>query len=125
MDEKRERNEIVGTVTAVIFRNEENGYTVLRLDTDAVGEVTVVGCIPGITPGETLEAEGRWMKHATYGEQFKVETLRRRMPVGEKAVFDYLASRAIKGVGARTAKLIVDEFGERGFGKSLSSSRSC
>ena len=113
MDEKRERNEIVGTVTAVIFRNEENGYTVLRLDTDAVGEVTVVGCIPGITPGETLEAEGRWMKHATYGEQFKVETLRRRMPVGEKAVFDYLASRAIKGVGARTAKLIVDEFGER------------
>lgn len=113
MDEKREHNEIAGTVTAVIFRNEENGYTVLRLDTGAVGEVTAVGCIPGITPGETLEAEGRWMKHATYGEQFKVETLRRRMPVGEKAIFDYLASRTIKGIGARTAKLIVDEFGER------------
>lgn len=113
MDEQREHNEIAGTVTAVIFRNEENGYTVLRLDTDDVGEVTVVGCIPGITPGETLEADGRWMKHAAYGEQFKVETLRRRMPVGEKAIFDYLASRAIKGIGARTAKLIVDEFGER------------
>ena len=113
MDEKREQNEITGTVTAVIFRNEENGYTVLRLDTGKVGEVTAVGCIPGITPGETLEAEGRWMKHATYGEQFKVETLRRRMPVGEKAVFEYLSSRVIKGIGARTAKLIVDEFGER------------
>lgn len=113
MDETKQYNEIIGTVTAVIFRNEENGYTVLRLDTDASGEITVVGCMPGVTPGETLEAEGRWMKHASYGEQFKVESLQRRMPVGEKAVFEYLASRAIKGIGARTAKLIVDEFGER------------
>jgi exodeoxyribonuclease V alpha subunit len=113
MDEKRETNEITGTVTAVIFQNEENGYTVLRLDTGSCGEVTAVGCIPGVTPGETLEATGRWMKHAAYGEQFKVETLRRRMPEGEKAVFDYLASRAIKGIGARTAKLLVDEFGAK------------
>ncbi|MGM9607803.1 MAG: ATP-dependent RecD-like DNA helicase [Oscillospiraceae bacterium] len=112
MDETKEQNhEITGSVTAVIFRNEENGYTVLRLDTGDIGEVTVVGCMPGITPGETLEAEGRWMKHASYGDQFKVETLHRRMPVGEKAVFEYLSSRAIKGIGARTAKLLVDEFG--------------
>ncbi len=113
MDETKQYNGIVGTVTAVIFRNEENGYTVLRLDTDESGEITAVGCMPGVTPGETLEAEGKWMKHASYGEQFKVESLQRRMPVGEKAVFEYLASRAIKGIGARTAKLIVDEFGER------------
>jgi exodeoxyribonuclease V alpha subunit len=113
MDENRETNEITGTVTAVIFQNEENGYTVLRLDTDSHGQVTAVGCIPGVTPGETLEATGRWMKHAAYGEQFKVETLRRRMPEGEKAVFDYLASRSIKGIGARTAKLLVDEFGAK------------
>lgn len=113
MDETKPQNEIVGTVTAVLFRNEENGYTVLRLETDDSGEITVVGCMPGVTPGETLEAEGRWMKHSSYGEQFKVESLRRRMPVGEKAVFEYLASRAIKGIGARTAKLIVDEFGDR------------
>lgn len=112
MDETREQNsEIAGSVTAVIFRNEENGYTVLRLDAGDIGEVTVVGCMPGVTPGETLEAEGRWMKHASYGDQFKVDTLHRRMPVGEKAVFEYLASRAIKGIGARTAKLLVDEFG--------------
>ena len=111
MDEAKERNEITGCVTAVIFRNEENGYTVLRLDTDDAGEVTVVGCMPGVTPGESLEAEGRWMKHASYGNQFKVETLHRRMPVGEKAVFEYLSSRVIKGIGARTAKLLVDEFG--------------
>ena len=113
MEETKEQNQITGTVTAVIFRNEENGYTVLRLDLNGQGEVTLVGCMPGVTPGETLEAEGRWMKHASYGEQFKVESLHRRMPVGESAVFEYLASRAIKGIGARTAKLIVDEFGDR------------
>ena len=113
MEEAKEQNQITGTVTAVIFRNEENGYTVLRLDLNGQGEVTLVGCMPGVTPGETLEAEGRWMKHASYGEQFKVESLHRRMPVGESAVFEYLASRAIKGIGARTAKLIVDEFGDR------------
>lgn len=113
MDETKNYNEISGTVTAVIFRNEENGYTVLRLDTDETGEITVVGCMPGVSPGETLEAEGKWMKHASYGEQFKVEILHRRMPTGEKAVFEYLASRAIKGIGVQTAKLIVDEFGAR------------
>ncbi len=113
MDVTKNFNEIRGTVAAVVFRNDENGYTVLRLDTDDSGEITVVGCMPGISPGETLEAEGKWMKHASYGEQFKVEAIHRRMPIGEKAVFEYLASHAIKGIGVRTAKLIVDEFGAR------------
>lgn len=111
MDEVKQCSEITGSVAAIIFRNDENGYTVLRLETDDMGEVTLTGCMPGVTPGETLEVSGRWMKHAAYGDQFKVETLHRHMPVGEKAVFEYLASRAIKGIGARTAKLIVDEFG--------------
>ena len=113
MDAEKNYNEINGTVAAIIFRNDENGYTVLRLETDDMGEVTVVGCMPGISPGETLEAEGKWMKHASYGEQFKVEVLHRGMPVGEKAIFEYLSSGAIKGIGVRTAKLIVDEFGAR------------
>lgn len=111
MDDTRQRDEIKGSVAAIIFNNKENGYTVLRLETDDMGEITVTGCMPGVMPGESIQAEGRWMRHATYGDQFKVETLHRRMPVGEKAVFEYLSSRAIKGVGARTAKLIVDEFG--------------
>lgn len=113
MDDKKNYNEISGTVAAVIFRNEENGYTVLRLETDNEGEITIVGCMPGVAPGETLQAEGNWMRHASYGEQFKVEVLHRRMPVGEKAIFEYLASRAIKGIGVQTAKLIVNEFGSR------------
>ncbi|MCD8332275.1 MAG: ATP-dependent RecD-like DNA helicase [Oscillospiraceae bacterium] len=112
MDEEKETNAVAGTVTAVIFRNEENGYTILRLDAGEAGEITAVGCMPGVAPGETLEAEGRWMKHAAYGEQFKVETLHRHMPVGTKAIFEYLSSRAVKGIGAKTAKKLIDAFGE-------------
>ena len=111
MEETREYKKIAGCVSAVIFRNEENGYTVLRLGTEDRGEVTMVGCMPGVAPGEMLEAEGRWMNHAAYGEQFKAEAIHRHMPEGETAVYEYLASRAIKGIGARTARLIVDEFG--------------
>jgi len=100
-----------GTVTAVVFRNEENGYTVLRLDAGERGEVTVVGCMPGVAPGEGLAIHGSWARHTSYGEQFKAEAVERRLPVGEKAVFDYLASGAIRGVGAATARRMVDEFG--------------
>ena len=111
MDEGIELSQVAGTVTAVLFRNEDNGYTVLRLDEGDGCELTVVGCMPGISPGEGLEAEGRWIKHATYGEQFKAETVHRTMPVGEKAVFEYLASRAIRGIGPRSAQAVVDQFG--------------
>ncbi|MCI9264317.1 MAG: ATP-dependent RecD-like DNA helicase [Oscillospiraceae bacterium] len=104
-------NYIEGIVDSVIYQNEENGYTVLRLD---VGEepVTVVGCMPGAAPGETLTAQGTWTHHATYGQQFKAEVARREMPVGEKAIFDYLASGAVRGIGLSTAKKMVEEFGD-------------
>lgn len=98
-------------MAAVVFRNEENGYTVLRLDTGEGGEVTAVGCIPGASPGEGLTLHGAWSRHSAYGEQFRAEVAERRMPVGEKAVFDYLASGAVRGVGAATARRMVDEFG--------------
>lgn len=106
-----ERNQIEGSVCAVLFCNEENGYTVLRLDCGERGEVTAVGCMPGVSPGEILELEGVWGRHPSYGEQFKAEIVVRRMPEGEKAVFEYLASGAIKGVRAGLARQIVDRFG--------------
>ena len=56
-------NSIEGTVDAVIFQNEENGYTVLRLDAGEQGGITVVGCIPGVSPGEQLAVQGRWERH--------------------------------------------------------------
>ena len=107
------QNQVAGTVTAVLFRNEENGYTVLRLDCGAEkGEVTAVGCMPGVAPGEELELEGSWGRHPSYGEQFKAEVVARRMPVGEKAIFEYLASGAVKGIRMGLARQIVDRFGE-------------
>ena len=84
-----------GTVSSVIYRNEENGYTILRLEAPEAGEeVTVVGTMPGISPGEGLSVHGQWTRHSTYGEQFRAEIVERRMPVGEKALLEYLASGA-------------------------------
>ncbi len=104
-------NQLSGTVTELVFRNEENGYTVLALETGDQTIVTAVGCMPGVAPGECVELEGCWTKHATYGEQFKVETVHRHMPEGSQAIYTYLASRAIKGIGPRSARKLVDTFG--------------
>ena len=103
MDETIELHQLEGTVSAVIFRNEENGYTVLRLSLDQEAEVTVVGCVPGVAPGEGLMVTGSWMTHASYGQGFKAGTVERRLPVGEQAVLDYLSSGAVKGIGPATA----------------------
>ena len=111
MEEQIQNNRVEGTVAAILFRNEENGYTVLRLDGGERGEFTAVGCMPGVSPGESLELEGAWGRHPSYGEQFKAEVVVHRMPVGEKAVFEYLASGAVKGIRAGLARKILDLFG--------------
>ncbi len=112
MEEVKQLQYIEGTVEAVIYQNEENGYTVLKLNAgEQGGGITVVGCMPGAAPGEGLTVSGCWIRHASYGEQFKAETVERRMPAGDKAVFDYLASGAVRGIGAATAKKLVEEFG--------------
>ncbi len=110
--QEAEQNTIEGTVEAVIFQNQENGYTVLKLDAGESGGITVVGCLPGTAPGERLTVRGTWMRHAAYGEQFKAETVERRMPAGEKAIYEYLASGAVRGVGAATARRMVECFGQ-------------
>ena len=65
-------NSVEGTVDSVIYQNPENGYTVLRLDVGEEEPVTVVGCMPGVSPGETLSAQGFWTHHATYGDRKSV-----------------------------------------------------
>ncbi len=100
-----------GTVSSVIYRNEDNGYTILRLETGD-DEVTVVGTMPGLMPGEGLSVHGQWTHHSTYGPQLKAQIVERRMPQGERAVLEYLASGTIKGVGRPTAKRLVEAFGE-------------
>ncbi len=103
---------IEGDVRAVIFQNPENGYTVLRL---GAGDetVTCVGTLPGVAPGEKLRLYGSWTSHASYGQQFKAEHAESFLPEGSAAIYDYLASGAIRGVGAKLARAIVDEFGKR------------
>ena len=109
--QQRELQLVEGTVSSIIFQNEDNGYTILRLDA-AGEELTVVGEMPGVSPGEYLTVRGGWVRHATYGTQFKAETVERRLPQGLKEVFHYLSSGAVKGVGKATARLLIEAFGE-------------
>ena len=103
---------ISGTVNTVIYQNEENGYTVLRLDTDDGGQVTVVGCLPFAAMGEQLIVNGSWTRHPSHGEQFQVVWADRIIPSGKEAIYDYLASRAVKGIGPATAAILVENFGD-------------
>mgnify|MGYP004695909559 FL=1 len=111
MTESRELQLIEGTVSSLIYQNEENGYTILRLDLGEE-ELTVVGPMPGVSPGEYLSIRGSWVRHPTYGRQFKAEIVERRLPQGLKEVFHYLASGAVKGVGKATARALIEKFGE-------------
>ncbi len=111
MDESERFAEIDGTVMSVVFRNEENGYTVLRLKT-LEGVVTAVGVLPGVTAGEGLTLSGSWSSHPSYGEQFKAETFQRKLPTGKKAILEYLCCGAVKGVGPALAAAIVNAFGD-------------
>ncbi len=103
---------IEGTVQAVIFQNPENGYTVLKLRSGDE-TVTAVGNLPGVAAGEGLRLYGGWTSHASYGQQFKAEHAERSLPEGSDAIYDYLASGAIKGIGIKLARLIVTRFGAR------------
>ena len=101
-----------GRVISVIYFNEENGYTVLRMEVDDGSQAIVVGCIPMAAPGESMTAWGVWTRHASHGEQFRAEYTERTMPTGASAIYDYLSSRVIKGIGPATAAMIVGKFGD-------------
>ena len=111
---RMEMEEILqGTVAAVIFQNEENGYTVLRLNCETGETVTVVGVIPMSVVGERLLVTGKWISHPSHGRQFEAEFLERLMPESERDILAYLSSRTLKGVGEKTAERIVSAFGRR------------
>ena len=113
MEQENELLELSGTVNSVIYKNEENGYTVLRLR-DGNGEsVTVVGCFPYAASGESMIISGVWMNHSVHGRQFKAEFAQRLLPTSAPAIYDYLAGGAVKGIGPATAALIVDRFGDK------------
>ena len=108
---EQEMEILQGAVSAVVYQNYENGYSVLRLNLGGGQMVTVVGTIPLPAVGERLMVTGRWSNHASYGRQFEAEFLERLMPQTAMEILSYLSSRVIKGIGPRMAARIVEHFG--------------
>lgn len=100
-----------GTVEEIIYRNDENGYCVCDLNVQDV-LVTVVGYMPFLAPGEMIEVEGEYQNHPTYGTQLNVVAFSKAPPNSLDAIYKYLASGMIKGIGPATAQKIVEMFAE-------------
>lgn len=115
-EERRRDNleKIAGYVEHIIYRNAENGYTVLNL-AGREEEITCVGIFSAIAEGENIEAFGEYTEHPTYGKQFKVDRFEEKAPEDEEAIERYLGSGAIKGVGLALAARIVRRFKEDTF----------
>lgn len=108
-----EQNERVmeGTVERVVFRNGQNGWTVL--DVSAAGGLhKVVGVMPDVQTGETVKLQGDWVDHPSFGVQFRADRYEHSLPQDADGVLRYLSSGVIKGVGVATAAAIVKKFGE-------------
>ena len=104
---------VTGYIDHIIFRNEDNGYTVLVLKgTEGDDEeLTCVGTFPVISQGVTIEASGNFINHHIYGKQFQITSFTEKMPEDAMAMERYLGSGAIKGIGAALAARIVRRFG--------------
>ncbi|WP_431959774.1 SF1B family DNA helicase RecD2 [Actinacidiphila sp. bgisy160] len=104
---------VEGVLERITYANEENGYTVARVDTGRGGGdlLTVVGSLLGAQPGESLRMEGRWGSHPQYGKQFTVENYTTVLPATIQGIRRYLGSGLIKGIGPRIAERIVEHFG--------------
>lgn len=107
-----EQELISGTIAAVVYQNQLNGYAVIKMESEDGGMITVVGVIPSAIAGERLIVTGKWVQHSTYGKQFEAEFLERLLPDTCNDILSYLSSRAVKGIGPKTAEKIVGKFGE-------------
>ena len=107
-----EAEQLTAVVQETTFRNEDNGYTVLRVGSGR-SQQTVVGVMPELSPGENVTFEGYWTEHPVYGRQFNARACAITPPTGKSAIEKYLGSGLIRGIGPATAKLIVNRFGEK------------
>ena len=99
-----------GTITKIIFNNQGNGYTVAVLQTDE-GAIRIAGSVAEPKEGARYKLEGRFTIHPKYGEQFSFSGYEEVLPEGEDAIYEFLAAGNIRGIGPKTARLIVDAFG--------------
>lgn len=102
--------ELSGSVEDVIYKNADNGYTVINLGCDE-GLIAVVGNLGDVNEGERLSLRGGWITSPKYGRQFKAAMCERSMPETESEISAYLGSGVIKGLGPAIAKKIVKQFG--------------
>lgn len=99
-----------GIVEKIIYMNETNGYTVCELLAPSDEIYTLVGIMPFLAEGETIQALGNFVVHPSFGKQFKVEYYEKQLPATESAIMKYLSSGIIKGIGPVTAKKIVEKY---------------
>ena len=104
---------LYGTIRTVVYQNQDNGYAVLKLQSQDGELVTAVGTIPLPAPGEEVALAGSWTDHATYGRQFKGELVERLLPTTAQGILDYLSGGAVPGIGAKTAQKLVSLFGDK------------
>ena len=103
--------QLEATIEGTVFRNEENGYSVLTVRSGR-SEVTVIGTLPELSPGEQAVFSGEWTEHRTYGRQFRCVSCELKVPTTLLGIERFLGSGLIHGVGPSTATLIVSAFGE-------------
>ena len=112
---QREQDTLEGVIESIVYKNEENGYTIASVLLDDGGMTTILGSLPFLGAGEHISATGSYSIHPQHGPQFQVESYYREMPEEEEGIYAYLASRVIRGVGPKTAGLIVSRFGRDSF----------
>lgn len=108
---EKELLQLCGTVEEIIYRNENNGYTVMTVLCDGAS-ATAVGTMSDVNIGDELKLVGGWKTHPSYGEQFSFEYYEQFMPSTTDSILKYLSSGAVKGIGRATAKRLVEAFGE-------------
>src|SRR3990167_5898190 len=105
-------DELTGYIEAIVYTQQENGFTVARLKESKKKDYTViVGYLPTLQPGETVFCKGSWKNHPTHGKQFEVSDYTVESPSDVIGIQKYLESGLVKGIGPVYAKKIVDRFG--------------
>jgi len=109
---ERKLAELSGCLSGITFRNDDNGYTVARFESDEHSTpLVLVGSMPGVEVGDTLLVKGEWIEHPHYGTQVQVTSCEVRLPSGRVGLVKFLGGGRIKGVGPKTAEKIVDSLG--------------
>lgn len=103
---------VCGIIEEIIYKNEDNGYTVCFVESETEGGFVAVGYMASVSIGEKVSLTGSWIEHPEYGEQFKLEYYEVLLPTEEENILKYLSSGIVSGIRGATAKKLVDKFGK-------------